>query len=111
MMILLLKGMEQKKREKKMTPKRIDVSIICSICNKPVNRREMVHDLPGGVYRYYVECHGAKDFGDHLTVTADDNAHGAVLEAFPTNPSVEMKGRGTTIGGAAPEPTHIDSKQ
>lgn len=87
-----------------MTPKRTDVSIICQQCQKPVDKREAIHDLPGGVFRYYVECHGAKDFGEHLTVTADDSAHGAILKAFPTNPSVEMKGRGTAEGGASPAP-------
>jgi hypothetical protein len=65
-----------------MTPTRIDVSIICQQCQKPVEKREMIHDAPGGVYRYYVSCHGAKDFGDHLAVTTAD-AHGKVLSAFP----------------------------
>jgi len=66
-----------------MTPKRIDISIICARCNRPVEKREMIHDAPAGVYRYYIQCHGAKDFGDHLVVTADDTAHGKVLSAFP----------------------------
>ncbi len=65
-----------------MTPKRIDVSIICIKCQKPVKKREMLHDVPAGVYRYYVECHGAKDFGDHLMLPTAD-AHGKVLNAFP----------------------------
>lgn len=91
-----------------MTPKRIDVNIICAKCQKPVDKRDMVHDVPAGVYRYYVSCHGAKDFGDHLTITADDTAHGKTLSAFPeaapTNLSVDMGGRGTIIGGASPAP-------
>jgi hypothetical protein len=71
----------------------------------------MIHDLPGGVYRYYVSCHGAKDFGDHLAVTADGSAHGTVLHAFPTSPHVEIEGRGTTEGGASPAPFSMPSKQ
>jgi hypothetical protein len=85
-----------------MTPTRIDVSIICQQCQKPVEKREMIHDAPAGVYRYYVSCHGAKDFGDHLAVTTAD-AHGTVLHAFPTNPPAQQaEGRGTTEGGASP---------
>jgi hypothetical protein len=86
------KRSQKRKRKTQMTPTRIDVSIICTQCHKPVEKREMFYDVPAGVYRYYVQCHGAKDFGDHLTVTAAD-AHGKVLQAFPTE------------GGASPEPS------
>lgn len=66
-----------------MTPKSIDVHIICSRCGTAIasENRQMLHDVPAGLYRYFVSCHGAKDFGDHLTVA--HTVENATLSAFP----------------------------
>lgn len=62
-----------------MTPKRVDVSIICAKCNRPVEQRMMEHDPGTGFYRYKVFCHGEMD--DTLSVEIE-GAHGKVLNAF-----------------------------
>lgn len=64
-----------------MTPKRIDIHIICAKCQKPVEERDMLHDPGAGLYRFFVTCHGAKDFGPHLTVA--HTVEKATLDAFP----------------------------
>lgn len=66
-----------------MIPERIDVSILCSICNKPVERREMAHLPAEGKFKYTVHCHGDTDVGPHLETPSDKTSHGKVLMAFP----------------------------
>ena len=65
-----------------MTPKRTDVTILCAVCNKPVEFRSMMHNVTRNIYEYYVECHGSSDQGLHL-IQDVETAHGAVLHAFP----------------------------
>ena len=67
-----------------MTPKNIDIHIICAKCNKPIvgENRSMVHDPAAGLWKYTVKCHGAVDSGPHLTVRAHEDSHDTILNAF-----------------------------
>lgn len=64
-----------------MTPKNIDIHILCARCGKTVDHREMLHDPGAGKFRYFVSCHGEKDFGPHLEIPHTTET--ATLTAFP----------------------------
>lgn len=72
-----------------MTPKRIDVTIICNKCQEPISGadRQMDHDHAAGEWVYTVSHHGAQDKGKHLRVPADESSHGKILVAFPNEPA------------------------
>lgn len=69
-----------------MVPKRTDVHILCTKCNKAIEsqNRLMIHDPGSDVFRYEISCHGQLEAHEIRA----KNAHGTRILAF-SSPAAE----------------------